>query len=81
MVTTTFESVFGNQILPAPVSNARNVSDDFVINEMYLGQTYFWSKVWQVGEREADKDIKLGRTKTFNSAKDTIKYLHSKRKK
>ena len=81
MVATTFEYVIRNQILPAPVSNMRNISDDFVISEIGLEQTYYWSKVWQVGEKEADKDIRLGRIMVFNDAKDTIKFLHSKRKK
>ena len=30
-------------------------------------QAYFWTKEWQVGEREADEDIRAGRvTKTKN---------------
>ncbi len=55
-------------------------ANDFEINETDLGQAYFWSKEWQDGEKEADEDIKRGRMKRFKSAKDTIKYLRSKRK-
>lgn len=36
------------------------------------GQAYFWSKRWQEGEIEAEKDIKAGRVKAFRSAEDLI---------
>jgi len=38
-------------------------------------QAYFWTKKWQDAEKEADEDIKAGRFKTFNSAKDLLKDL------
>jgi len=38
-------------------------------------QTYFWTKRWQQGEREADEDIKAGRVKTFDSVDELIKDL------
>lgn len=38
-------------------------------------QAYFWTKKWQEGEREADKDIKVGRVRTFDSVEELIKEL------
>jgi len=38
-------------------------------------QAYFWTRRWQEGEIEAEKDVRAGRVKTFNSAKDLIKDL------
>ncbi len=38
-------------------------------------QAYFWARKWQEGEREADKDIKAGRVKTFNSVDELIEDL------
>ena len=32
-------------------------------------QAYFWTKEWQVGEREAEDDIRQGRVKKFKSVK------------
>jgi antitoxin MazE len=38
-------------------------------------QSYFWTKQWQEGEKEADQDIKAGRVKTFDSVEELIKDL------
>jgi len=38
-------------------------------------QTYFWTKKWQEGEREADVDIKAGRFKVFDSVEGLVKDL------
>ena len=38
-------------------------------------QAYFWTRKWQEGEREADKDIKAGRVKTFDSVEELISDL------
>jgi hypothetical protein len=38
-------------------------------------QAYFWTRKWQEGEREADKDIKAGHVKTFDSVDELIKDL------
>jgi hypothetical protein len=82
MVTGTDVFVINEYSTALPVSKiVKVVRNRFVINNTYLEQTYFWSRDWQVGEKEADKDIKLGRIKTFSNAEDTKKYLHSKRKK
>ena len=38
-------------------------------------QAYFWTKRWQEAEREADEDIKAGKSKTFDSVEALIKDL------
>lgn len=38
-------------------------------------QAYFWTRMWQKGERAADEDIKAGRVKTFDSVDELIKDL------
>jgi AbrB family looped-hinge helix DNA binding protein len=38
-------------------------------------QSYFWTKRWQEGEREADKDIKARRVKAFDKVDELIKDL------
>lgn len=81
MVTGTIDYVISEQISAPPKSKiAIKVPSEFVINEVYLEQRYFWGEEWQSGEHEADDDIKNGRVNNFKNAKDTIKYLRSKRK-
>jgi len=49
--------------------------EDIVLRRRRLvdaSQAYFWSDAWQKGEREAQADIRAGRTKKFRSAKDLI---------
>jgi AbrB family looped-hinge helix DNA binding protein len=38
-------------------------------------QAYFWTKRWQENEQEADKDIKSGRIKSFDSVNELIQDL------
>jgi len=38
-------------------------------------QAYFWTKEWQEAEKEASEDIKAGRVKTFDTAKELIEDL------
>lgn len=38
-------------------------------------QAWFWSAEWQRGEREAEEDIKKGRTKTHGSIDEMLKGL------
>ena len=40
-------------------------------------QAYFWTKEWQVGEREAEEDIRKGRVKAFKNVKELIKDLNA----
>jgi len=38
-------------------------------------QAYFWAKEWQEAEKEANKDIKAGRVKVFDSVKELFEDL------
>ena len=38
-------------------------------------QSWFWTKKWQDGEKEASKDLKNGKTKTFKSVKEMRKHF------
>ena len=38
-------------------------------------QSYFWTKEWQSGEKEAQRDIRKGRVKKFKSVKALMKDL------
>ena len=38
-------------------------------------QKYWWLEEWQKGEREAERDLKAGRGKTFDDPKDFLKSL------
>ncbi len=35
-------------------------------------QAFFWTKEWQAGEREAERDIQKGRVKKFKSVKELM---------
>jgi AbrB family looped-hinge helix DNA binding protein len=39
-------------------------------------QSYFWTRRWQDGEREADMDLKAGRFQDFASMEDLINDLN-----
>jgi len=38
-------------------------------------QAYFWTREWQEAEKEADRDIREGRVKAFDSTEELIKEL------
>ena len=40
-------------------------------------QSYFWTKEWQAGEREAQRDIRKGRVKKFKSVKELMDDLQA----
>jgi hypothetical protein len=40
-------------------------------------QAYFWTKRWQEGERQAEKDIQSGHVKIFDNVDDLITDLES----
>ena len=44
-------------------------------------QAWFWTRCWQEGEREAEEDIRAGRTHSFDSAREAIAFLHKRVKK
>jgi hypothetical protein len=41
-----------------------------------VDQSWFWTKRWQHGEREADEDINTGRVYEFPDAESAINSLH-----
>ena len=41
-------------------------------------QAWFWTRRWQEGEREAEKDIHAGHIHRFDSAKEAIAFLHKR---
>ena len=44
-------------------------------------QAWFWTRRWQEGEREAEEDIRAGRSQRFDSAREAITFLHKRVKK
>lgn len=40
-------------------------------------QAYFWTRRWQMGEREAESDIQAGRTRRFDNVDAAIEFLDS----
>ena len=43
-------------------------------------QKYWWTEEWQEGEREAERDIRAGRTSgPFESADELLNHLHKQR--
>ena len=40
-------------------------------------QAWFWGQAWQAGEREAEEDLRAGRTTRFDSTEDLIADLDS----
>lgn len=40
-------------------------------------QKYFWHPAWQLGEREAEADLRSGRYKDFDSVEDLLSYLRA----
>jgi hypothetical protein len=82
MVTGTDAYVVSICIDAPPKSKfSREAKNAFVIDRIYLEQAYFWTKEWQEGEKEADRDIKQGKIGKPESAKDIIRHLHSRRNK
>ncbi|MBA7474127.1 MAG: AbrB/MazE/SpoVT family DNA-binding domain-containing protein [Dehalococcoidia bacterium] len=81
----------GQVTLPASLRNAAQIEEgdyiQFIIDGTTINlivkklidksQTYFWTREWQEGEREADEDIRAGRLKTFDSVDELIAELKS----
>ncbi len=44
-------------------------------------QAWFWTKRWQEGEREAEEDIRAGRTHSFDGAQEAVAFLHKRTQK
>ena len=41
------------------------------------GQEYFWTSEWQAGEREAEDDLRAGRSQRFKTTNELIRDLLS----
>jgi len=41
-------------------------------------QSWYWTKEWQEAERKADKDVRVGRMKSFDDVNDLIADLDRK---
>ncbi len=81
----------GQVTLPASLRNAAQIEEGDYIQFLIDGttinlivkklidksQTYFWTREWHEGEREADEDIRAGRLKTFDSVDELIAELKS----
>ena len=88
---TTYSKVtrHGQVTLPASVRRKLGIEEGDLVEVMVEGdkavllpkkivdksQAYFWTKEWQVAEREASEDIKAGRVKTFDNVEELIKDL------
>ncbi len=92
MITETVKVTRRGQVtLPASLRNAAHIEEGDYIQFFIEGetinlivkklvdksQTYFWTREWQEGEREADEDIRAGRIKTFDSVDELIAELKS----
>lgn len=52
--------------------------DDVILTPKKLidkSQAYFWTEEWQKRERQADEDKKAGRSVSFDSAEEAIRFL------
>jgi len=79
----------GQITLPAPIRKSLDIEEGDIVEIEIIddravlvpkrlvdkSQAYFWTKNWQEGEKEADRDIKAGRVEVFNSADELIKDL------
>ncbi len=54
----------------------KKIVNEFVIDEVELDQSYYWTSPWQEGERQADKDIQKESWDSFSSPEEAIEYLH-----
>lgn len=66
--------------MPHPFLDVKVKEGEIVLRVKKLadkGQAWFWTKRWQEGEREAEKDIREGRTHGFDNAEEAIAFLHN----
>jgi len=78
--------------LPAAIREAAGVYEgDFLVAEVQEDRTivlrpsrlvdadeaFFYTRGWQAAEREAEEDIRQGRTFRFDTAKEAIDFLHT----
>ena len=59
------------------------LTDDGVLlrvkKDIDASQAWFWTPEWQAGEREAEADIKAGRTKVYTSDEEFLAALRGRR--
>ncbi len=79
----------GQITLPAPVRKKLDIEEGDLVEIEVMdekavlvpkrlvdkNQAYFWTKKWQEAEQTADKDIKAGRVKVFDSVEELTKDL------
>jgi AbrB family looped-hinge helix DNA binding protein len=89
MATYSKVTRHGQITLPAPVRKSLGIEEGDMVEIEVIddravlvpkrlvdkSQSYFWTKKWQEGEKEADKDIKARRLKYFDSAEELINDL------
>ena len=95
MGTAVKISPSGQVRIPKEIMETLSVSQgdylDFEVHEgrvnvrgkrlMAIDQAWFWTKEWQEAEREAERDIKVGRlSKPLLSAEEALDYLGRGRK-
>ena len=44
--------------------------------DIFKGQSWYWTPEWQTAEKEADEDIATGRIHRFKNVNNAIKFLH-----
>lgn len=60
-----------------PYPTTRNVRYHLLFERKRPAQAYFWAPEWQEAERQADEDIRLGRTRRFSSFEDARAWLET----
>lgn len=58
----------------AAMSSSRRVAGPALIP---IGQAYYWTRAWQEGEREAERELREGRGHVFPDMDAAITYLLS----
>lgn len=59
---------------PFPVDVPARISFD-VPPTVPRAQRYFWTRIWQEFEKEADEDVRHGRVRRFDDPLDAVRWL------
>lgn len=84
-MTVDVSTANSTRVGPAAIYGAGRVSSNLALFTAARGmpvvvpasQLYFWSRRWQAGERDAERDRRSGDVRTFASSKDVISWLLS----
>jgi hypothetical protein len=57
---------------PLPESGSRRLAP-----LSYVDQAYYWTHVWQMGERESLRELAAGEGRVFGDPADAVRYLLS----